>query len=160
MDITWATILKVLIAGIGTYVVFPAALILRDYLLWKFINAYILNETLMKHIREYATIITIWNNNFAVNTFVDGISSTDRVFYETAMMLEIGNISEVFKGERGAYIVYLISKDLFNEKDYQDKFEEYKVKEEKMYRRQIITEWLNGVVEDAEVIDYRDLYSR
>ena len=105
-------------------------------------------------------LVTGLTNNFAVNTFVDGISSTDRVFYETAMMLEIGNISEVFKGERGAYIVYLISKDLFNEKDYQDKFEEYKVKEEKMYRRQIITEWLNGVVEDAEVIDYRDLYSR
>ena len=68
MDITWASIIKVLIAGIGTYVVFPAALILRDYLLWKFINAYILNETLMKNIREYATRITIWNNNFSVNT--------------------------------------------------------------------------------------------
>ena len=105
-------------------------------------------------------LVTGLTNNFAVNTFVDGISSTDRVFYETAMMLEIGNISEVFKGERGAYIVYLISKDLFNEKDYQDKFEEYKEKEERIYRRQIITEWLNGVVEDAEVIDYRDLYSR
>ena len=105
-------------------------------------------------------LVTGLTNNFAVNTFVDGISSTDRVFYETAMMLEIGDISELFKGERGAYIVYLISKDLFNEKDYQDKFEEYKEKEERMYRRQIITEWLNGVVEDAEVIDYRDLYNR
>jgi hypothetical protein len=59
MDITWATIFKVLVVGIGTYVVFPVALILRDYLLWKFINAYILNETLMKNIREYAIRITI-----------------------------------------------------------------------------------------------------
>lgn len=68
MDITWATIGKVLFAGIGTYVVFPAALILRDYLLWKFINAYILNEELIKNIQEYATRVTIWNNNFAVKT--------------------------------------------------------------------------------------------
>ena len=105
-------------------------------------------------------LVTGLTNNFAVNTFVDGISSTDRVFYETAMMLEKDNISETFRGERGAYIIYLISKDMFNEKDYQDQFEEFKEKEEKMYRRQIITEWLSGVVDDAEVIDYRDLYGR
>ncbi len=98
--------------------------------------------------------------NFAMNTFIDAISSTDRVFYETAMLLDAGQISEPFKGERSAYLIYLISKDAFNEKEYNDGFEAYKEKELSMLRRQIITEWMQGVVKKADVVDYRDLYGR
>ena len=68
MDITWGAIGKLLLAGIGTYVVFPAALILRDYLLWKFIHFFILNEKLRKQIRTYAIQINIWNTTYAVKT--------------------------------------------------------------------------------------------
>ncbi len=79
MEITWATIGKILLAGIGTYVIFPAALILRDFLLWKFINAFILNEALMKNIREYAIRVNIWNNNFAVKTSMQ-LKDTDVLY--------------------------------------------------------------------------------
>jgi hypothetical protein len=54
MDITWSAILKVMIAGLATYVLLPAALILRDMLLWKLINTLILNDGLRKKIRDYA----------------------------------------------------------------------------------------------------------
>ncbi|MDA3839187.1 MAG: peptidylprolyl isomerase [Candidatus Delongbacteria bacterium] len=99
-------------------------------------------------------------NNFAMNTFIDAIGSTDRVFYETAMMLESGQISEPFKGDRSAFVICLLSKDAFNEKDYNEGLEAYREKELSMLRRQIITEWLQGVVEKADVVDYRDLYGR
>ncbi|MBN2789681.1 MAG: peptidylprolyl isomerase [Candidatus Delongbacteria bacterium] len=99
-------------------------------------------------------------NNFAMNTFIDAIGSTDRVFYETSMMLEPGKISEPFKGDRSAFIIYLISKDTFDNEKYQEQLEEYKERETTLLRRQIITEWLQGVVDKAEVIDYRDLYGR
>ncbi|NOR46034.1 MAG: hypothetical protein GQ534_10665 [Candidatus Delongbacteria bacterium] len=105
-------------------------------------------------------LLTGLAKNFAMNTFVDAIGSTDRIFYETAMLLESGQISEPFKGDRSAYLIYLVSKDAFNEKDYNDGLEAYKERELSMLRRQIITEWLQGVVKKADVVDYRDLYGR
>ena len=99
-------------------------------------------------------------NNFAMNTFIDAIGSTDRVFYETAMFLKEGQISEPFKGDRAAYIIYLVSKEAFNKEVYKEQFESFKERELSILKRQLITEWLEGVVEKADVVDYRDLYGR
>lgn len=79
MDITWSAIGKLLFAGLGTYVFFPAALIFRDYVLWKFIHKFILNEKLDRSIREYAVLVNIWNTKFAVKTHFgikDGVTTS------------------------------------------------------------------------------------
>ncbi|MDH3343124.1 MAG: hypothetical protein OEM07_05320, partial [Gammaproteobacteria bacterium] len=71
MELTWGTIGKLLVTGLGTYVIFPAILILRDFLLWKFINIFILNKKLREQIRTYATRRSIWNSAFAVDVQID-----------------------------------------------------------------------------------------
>jgi hypothetical protein len=65
MDITWSAILKVMIAGLATYVLLPAALILRDMLLWKIINVFILSDKLRKKIREYAYSADVYNQKYS-----------------------------------------------------------------------------------------------
>lgn len=72
MDITWAAIFKVIIAGLVTYVLLPAALILRDWLLWHLINIYILNDNLRKEVRRYAFLAQQWNEEFAGKREFDG----------------------------------------------------------------------------------------
>lgn len=71
MKLTWSAIGKLLITGLTTYVVFPAVLILRDFLLWKFINFFILNKNLRNQIRTYATRRSLWNSAFAVDINID-----------------------------------------------------------------------------------------
>ena len=65
MDITWAAIGKVMVAGLATYVLLPAVLIVRDYVLWRLINAYILNDSLRKAVRRYASLADHWNEKYA-----------------------------------------------------------------------------------------------
>ncbi|MGQ8367433.1 hypothetical protein [Glaciecola sp. 1036] len=76
MDLTWGAIFKVIIAGLGTYTVLPAFLILRDYLIWKLIGAYILNDDLQSKIKQFVFLTTEWNTKYCKNatrTNKDGI---------------------------------------------------------------------------------------
>lgn len=54
LEISWTTIFKFLAAGLGTYVILPAALVCRDWVLRKVLQRFILNEKLEKQITEYA----------------------------------------------------------------------------------------------------------
>lgn len=65
MDITWASIFKIMAAGLATYVLLPAALVLRDWLLWHLINFYILNDKLRNEVRRYAYLAQQWNEEFS-----------------------------------------------------------------------------------------------
>lgn len=65
MDITWVSIFKIMAAGLATYVLLPAALVLRDWLLWHLINFYILNNKLRKEVRRYACLAQQWNEQFS-----------------------------------------------------------------------------------------------
>mgnify|MGYP003624364211 CR=1 FL=1 len=75
MDLTWVAIFKVLIAGLGTYTLLPAFLILRDLLLWKLIGAYILNDDLRLKLKQYVFLINEWNAKYckkATRSIEDG----------------------------------------------------------------------------------------
>ena len=74
------------------------------------------------------------------------------------MSMNIRNISEPVKGSYGAYIIYLIEKDEFDQKKYEEEKKAFRDKEESMLRRQVIQGWLDGLVENADVVDYRGLY--
>ncbi len=77
MEITWSAIGKVLVAGIATYVLLPAALIARDYILWKLINAYVLNNKLREEVRRYARLAENWNKKFSGKREFSGSSDDD-----------------------------------------------------------------------------------
>jgi len=64
MDLTWGAIFKILIAGLGTYTLLPAFLILRDFLLWKLIGAYILNDDLRSKLKQFVFLANEWNTKY------------------------------------------------------------------------------------------------
>lgn len=79
MDLTWSAIFKVLSVGLATYILMPAFLILRDYLLWRLVNAYILNNELRRAVFRYAALAHRWNSKHVVESKID--SSSGEVIY-------------------------------------------------------------------------------
>jgi hypothetical protein len=53
LDVTWATIGKLIFAGVVTYVIAPVLLVLRDWVLRKILEKFVLTESLRKMITEY-----------------------------------------------------------------------------------------------------------
>jgi len=74
LDITWGAIGKLLLTSLGVYVFLPSALIVRDYVLWKLINAYILNDELQHAIIRLVQQQYSWTSKFSGNA---DISSKD-----------------------------------------------------------------------------------
>jgi len=97
------------------------------------------------------------SGKFAVDGYVDNVG-VDRVMYETALNLEEGKVSSPFKGVQGAYVIYLIDKDEFDQKKYDDEKTAFRQRHESYLQRQMVEEWINGLVEKAELVDYRGMY--
>lgn len=55
IQISWETIFRLLLAGIVTYVIAPALLVLRDLVLWKIIEVLILNDKLRVDVELWAS---------------------------------------------------------------------------------------------------------
>lgn len=64
MDLSWGSIFKVLVAGLATYVLMPAFLILRDYVLWRAVSTFILNDKLRTKVLSYAAMAHQWNTKY------------------------------------------------------------------------------------------------
>ncbi len=97
------------------------------------------------------------SGKFAVDGYVDNVG-VDRMMYEIALGLENGQVSKPFKGAQGAYIIYLIEKDIFDQAKFDAEKEAFRSKHETNLQRQMIQEWLDGLIKKAEIIDYRPLY--
>ena len=80
MDITWSAIGKLLLAGLGTYVLLPAILILRDYILWKLVNTFILNEKLRRKVKSLAIFMQLWNENYAKDVKINSENNKTTYF--------------------------------------------------------------------------------
>lgn len=65
ITISWSTIVKMMIAGFGSYVLLPAALILRDWVLRRLLERYFLNEDLERKINEYAWKERMWDTKYS-----------------------------------------------------------------------------------------------
>lgn len=63
-DITWATIFKLIITGGFTYIIFPLLFMLRDLMLRKLTEMFILNNKLQKQITHYVHLISIQNKQY------------------------------------------------------------------------------------------------
>jgi parvulin-like peptidyl-prolyl isomerase len=97
------------------------------------------------------------SNRFGVDVYVDNVG-VDRMMYEIAMGMVPGQISKPFKGSQGAYIIYLIEKDNFDQARYDSEKRAFRDKNESNLQRMMVQEWLDGLIEKAEIIDYRSLY--
>ena len=82
----------------------------------------------------------------------------ERLMYEIAMLLEPESLYGPFKGSIGAYIVYLVEKDEFDRNEYEQKKEEIRHIEELLLARSVTDKWVDNLVKEAEVIDYRGHY--
>ena len=65
IEVSWLTVLKVVAAGAFTYVVLPVLLVLRDALLWKVVDIFILNKKLSEKIMEYASESWVLDNRYS-----------------------------------------------------------------------------------------------
>jgi parvulin-like peptidyl-prolyl isomerase len=91
------------------------------------------------------------------DTHIENVGA-ERTLYETAMSLNKGNISEPFRGAYGAYMIYLIEKDEFDQKKYEEEKKAFREREEMLLQREVVQKWLDGLVENADLVDYRGLY--
>ena len=80
MDLSWGAIAKVMLAGLGTYILLPAFLVLRDAVLWMAINKYILTGDLQGKVRRYAELQHKWNTEYAgkvnISSSEEGVTYT------------------------------------------------------------------------------------
>ncbi|HXK50601.1 MAG TPA: peptidylprolyl isomerase [Clostridiales bacterium] len=97
------------------------------------------------------------SGKFAVDGYVDNVG-VDRVMYETALAMDEGQVSGPFKGVQGAYVICLIDKDEFDQKKYDEEKSAFRQRHESYLQRQMVEEWINGLVEKAELVDYRGMY--
>jgi hypothetical protein len=69
MDLTISigTLLKVAGIAVGTYVLLPLFLVIRDYLLWKIIDNFIITDDLIDKINLYSNYLVQWNNKYVGN---------------------------------------------------------------------------------------------
>jgi hypothetical protein len=123
MDLTWGAIGKILIAGLGTYTLLPAFLILRDYLLWKLIGAYILNDDLRSKLKQFVFLANEWNIKFcgqATGSYkdessvylIDGKSVTrekfDQYLLDSDVMSKKINELELFINRKSRFLDWLL----------------------------------------------------
>ncbi len=52
-----------MVAALATYVLLPAVLVLRDYVIWKLVSVYVLNDNLRSEIRRYAMLSDDYKKN-------------------------------------------------------------------------------------------------
>jgi hypothetical protein len=72
------TLLKIAGIAIGTYVLLPLFLVVRDYLLWKIIDRFIITEELLHKISLYSNYLVQWNNNYVGKASIQKTPETVR----------------------------------------------------------------------------------
>lgn len=71
LDISIWALFKIALIAIGTYVLLPMFLVLRDYILWNIIDHFIITKSLIAKINAYAQFLVQWNNEFVGNISID-----------------------------------------------------------------------------------------
>lgn len=100
LTIGWGVIAKVMVAGIGTYVLLPAILVVRDWLLWKAIERFILTSRLRTLISMRANDIWHLNNKYnyerklevgpgGARYFLNGIEVDEKQYSDVNSAIEL-----------------------------------------------------------------------
>jgi parvulin-like peptidyl-prolyl isomerase len=94
---------------------------------------------------------------FARTGFVSGIGR-DPNFIGTAFSLQPNQISPAVKGNRGAYLIQLVSIEPINEADFQGQKETIRSQLLERAKQNAFSQWYADLKEKANIKDYRDLY--
>ena len=97
------------------------------------------------------------SKDFSRKGYVSGVGK-DEEFQKTAFSLKIGEISQPIKGDNSAYLLVVNKRDEFNQEAYDKAKADLKKRMMTMKERDILNTWLDGIVEKADVVDYRNLY--
>lgn len=88
----------------------------------------------------------------------NALIGTDYALSNAIFKMKPGEISKPIKGQKGYYIVKLNSVTEFNEEDFKIKSPELRKNMVQSKRQQIVTEWLQKMQADADIIDNRSIY--
>lgn len=109
----------------------------------------------LKEIAPQYTYDTV--DSFKVSTPNPKIGQ-DHAFNDAVMNMKPGEISKPIKGAKGYYIVKLKSITEFNEQDYILKAADIRKSLLSAKKQSIVTDWLNKMQTDAEIVDNRDKF--
>ena len=103
------------------------------------------------------SITSGYTPDFTKDSYISGVGR-DEVFSDKAFNMKPGEISIPFKGANGSYIIYLISKNEFDQASFDKEKKALKEKLEQTLKNEVISTWMKGIVDNAEIKDYRSLY--
>lgn len=147
MDITWSAIFKVVSAGLGTYVLLPAFLVLRDFILWKCINKFILNSKAQQNVREYVQEKDKWNNKHAVKKTVSSSGSETSYHIDKTQVFQ-----QEFEGSiEDATATLSKLRDLEKDLNFRARLVKWLVKHYKQDASDPINQWVKEEIERVEI---------
>jgi hypothetical protein len=71
LELSWAVVLKICVAGLATYVILPFCLVIRDSLILKAIEKYVITPELHMYLRMYASDRWLLENKYNKDTLSD-----------------------------------------------------------------------------------------
>ncbi len=79
-DVSIWVLLKVALIAVGTYVLLPLFLVIRDFLLWQIIDHFIITSELKHQISLYSEWLFQWNTKFAGKVSIEHSESKTKYF--------------------------------------------------------------------------------
>jgi parvulin-like peptidyl-prolyl isomerase len=95
---------------------------------------------------------------FARAGFIRELGGREPAFIGTAFSLQPNQISPAIKGNRGAYLIQLLSVDPINEADLQSQKETIRSQLVDRARQNAFSQWYTDLKEKANIKDFRELY--
>ncbi len=95
---------------------------------------------------------------FARAGFIRELGGREPAFIGTAFSLQPNQISPAVKGNRGAYLIQLLSVDPINEADLQSQKETIRSQLVDRARQNAFSQWYTDLKEKANIKDFRELY--
>lgn len=71
MELTWGEIIRIVLVGLGVYLLLPLLLALRDFLVWRGITQFLLNQKFRSEVAQYVFLRNKWNAQFAGEYRID-----------------------------------------------------------------------------------------
>jgi peptidyl-prolyl cis-trans isomerase D len=102
----------------------------------------------------YNKIVVDTTGNFNLSGFVPKVGR-DYAFMDKAFMLEPNKISEPVKGQRGYYLIKLLSKSQFDNNVYQTQRNQIRDNLLQEKKSMFFTQWLAKIKKDAKIVDNR-----
>ncbi len=100
---------------------------------------------------------SIQSKDFSRKGYVAGVGR-DEEFQKAAFNTKIGEISAPIKGSNASYVIVVNKRDEFSKDNFEKAKASLKKRMMTAKERDILNTWLEGIVDNSEVVDYRSLY--